>query len=58
MTTNSVASPISAAPLERLTLTVTWVRPGAAGISGTASPAHINAMCCSQYAACFESNDE
>ena len=49
-----VNSPVSSAPTDRLTLSVGWVRPGAAGIVPS-SPA---TYCCSGCAQCFEGSDE
>ena len=49
-----VNSPVSAAPNDRLTLGVGWVRPGAAGVVPS-SPA---TYCCSGCAQCFEGSEE
>jgi hypothetical protein len=49
-----VATPVSSAPSDRLTLGVSWVRPGVAGIVPS-SPA---TYCCSGCAQCFEGSEE
>jgi len=49
-----VNSPVSAAPSDRLTLGVGWVRPGAAGVVPS-SPA---TYCCSGCAQCFKGIEE
>jgi len=50
-----IATPVSAAPTDRLALGVGWVRPGVAGIGGTLNP---SACCGCIYLTCFEGNEE
>ena len=50
-----VNSPVSPAPTDRLTLGVSWVRPGVASIGGTLNPSDYICFCC---CACFEGNEE
>ena len=40
-----VTSPVSPAPTDRLTLGVSWVRPGVASIGGTLSPSTTMGGC-------------
>jgi len=56
-----IATPVSAAPTDRLALGVGWVRPGVAGIGGTLNPSGTprptprgGISVCS----CFEGNEE
>ena len=51
-----VHSPVSPAPTDRLTLGVSWVRPGVASIGGTLSPS--GGYACSWYVGCFEGDEE
>jgi hypothetical protein len=51
-----VSLPVSAAPTDRLALSVSWVRPGAAGIA-TVDPSYFpGAGGCTVW--CFEGADE
>ena len=59
-----IATPVSAAPTDRLALGVGWVRPGVAGIGGTLNPSNpktgnlFTIFICGCCAACFEGNEE
>lgn len=50
-----VLAPISSAPANRLTLQLSWARPGAAGTERTATPAFSPAIC---SCLCFDGNEE
>ena len=54
MPTNDITSPTLAAPVDRLTLGVQWIRPGATGIEGRVSPS----MFAGYSSSCFEGSDE
>ena len=51
-----IATPVSAAPTDRLALGVGWVRPGVAGIGGTLNPSFTGGRCPDMT--CFEGNEE
>ena len=52
-----IATPVSSAPTDRLSLGVGWVRPGVAGIGGTLNPSiPTNTKCLMMM--CFEGDEE
>ncbi|CAB4668437.1 MAG: hypothetical protein F2675_05305 [Actinobacteria bacterium] len=55
MPSSDVSPPVSAAPVDRLTLRTDWVRPSAAGIGGGVNP--NGWMWCSQLGWCFEGDE-
>ena len=52
----SVLAPASNVPVDRLTLGVDWVRPGAAGISATTRASGEKSYCASGW--CFSGSEE
>ena len=62
MPNNHIAAPAQAAPVDRLTLGVQWIRPGATGIEGKVNPSYSSsAVFCFDYTKdpyCFEGSDE
>ncbi len=50
-----IATPVSSAPTDRLTLGVGPVRPGVAGIGGTLNPSNGHAF---NVCNCFEGNED
>ena len=57
MPSNSVALPASSAPVDRLTVAVAWVRPGAHGINGMAQPS-FSIKSVINGGVCFEGSEE
>ena len=53
MPINHISSPAQAAPVDRLTLGLQWMRPGATGIEGKVSPSYS-----SSAVFCFEGSGE
>ena len=52
-----INSPVSSAPIDRLTLGFGWVRPSAQGISGMTQPSYsIKSVINGGF--CFEGNEE
>jgi len=54
---NNVAPPASSAPVDRLTVAVAWVRPGAHGINGMAQPS-FSLKSVINGGFCFEGSEE
>jgi hypothetical protein len=55
-----VNSPVSSAPIDRLSLGVSWVRTGAGSIGGSLNPAGAGGCigCFNGCIMCFEGNEE
>ena len=56
MPNNHIASPAQAAPVDRLTLGVQWIRPEATGIEGKVNPSTPTGH--TKGYNCFEGSDE
>ena len=56
MPNNHIAAPAQAAPVDRLTLGVQWIRPGATGIEGKVNPSTPTGH--TKGYNCFEGSDE
>ena len=59
MPTFDIASPTTVAPVDRMSLAVGWVRPGATGINGKVDPSNsYNQIFMDNKCNCFEGNEE
>ena len=58
MPINDVASPAVIAPVDRMRLSVNWVRPGATGIGTVSAPARYKSNRCLGSTGCFAGDEE